>query len=87
MRLIIRWRLPAQPYSVGQLVAQWRDRLYCLIFGHDDEMVMTARSVALQCRRCPRRSSGWHLGPEVSRAHPPRARSQPAIGPRLFTTR
>jgi hypothetical protein len=66
MRLIIRWSPPAWHFHFSPPAA-WLDRLRCGLLGHDNEIVVGERIVALRCRRCSWRSSGWHLDRRVSK--------------------
>jgi hypothetical protein len=70
MQLIIRWSPPAHDWQWPQLGA-WQSRLHCALLGHDDEIVVGERVMALRCRRCRWRSSGWQLD---QRPHMPPSR-------------
>ena len=71
MQLTIRWSPPDRHvhFSLAavrhfhfSLAAARLDRLRCaLLGGHDDELVVDERVIALRCRRCSWRSPGWHL--------------------------
>ena len=60
MRLTIRWSPPARHFHFALATARL-DRLRCGLLGHDEELVVGERIIALRCRRCSWRSSGWHL--------------------------
>lgn len=61
MRLIIRWSVPDWRVDVSRAAAGGRNRLRCALLGHDDEVVIGKHIIALQCRACRRRSTGWQL--------------------------
>ena len=63
LRLIIRW----SPQWSFRFSSAWQDRLRCAIFGHDDEIMVGERLMALHCRRCQWRSAGWHLDARIRR--------------------
>jgi hypothetical protein len=58
VRLVVRWAPPTWNFSIA---AVWRNYLRCMVLGHDDEIVAGDRVIALRCRQCGWRSSGWHL--------------------------
>jgi hypothetical protein len=60
MRLIIRWSAPSWHFQFAAAAA-WRDRVRCVVLGHDDEIVPGDGIIALRCKRCRRRSPGWQL--------------------------
>ena len=59
MRLIIRWSPPTWHFRAS--VRRLLDRLHCALLEHDNEIVIGEGNMALRCRRCGWRSSGWHL--------------------------
>ena len=64
MRLIIRWSAPSWHFRFPDAAA-WQDRLSCMLLGHDDDIVIAQRSIALRCKRCRRCSPGWQLDPSA----------------------
>ena len=67
MQLTIRWSPPAWHFDFSAAAARL-DRLRCaLLGGHDDELVVDERVIALRCRRCSWRSPGWQLDSPRSR--------------------
>jgi hypothetical protein len=78
VRLVVRWAPPTWNFSVA---AVWRNYLRCMVLGHDGEIVAGDGVIALRCRQCGWRSSGWHLDPRVNR--PLRSRHAATPAPRV----
>jgi hypothetical protein len=65
MRVIIRWSPPTWRHRLSR-TPTWHDRLRCALLGHDDEIAVGERVMALRCRRCDWRSAGWDLDLRVN---------------------
>lgn len=78
MRFIIRWPRPARPFHLDRTPG-WVDRLHCALTGHDDEIVLGQRVIALGCRRCNWRSAGWRLDRGAAGLLPSRRTSLPKL--------
>jgi hypothetical protein len=83
MRVIIRWSPPLWPCRWSRMPA-WLDRLHCALLGHDKEIVVAERVMALRCRKCAWRSPGWQLDHRVRK--PLRARNDAYTAARLPVT-
>ena len=45
-------------------------RVHCALLGHDSEIVVGDRNMALRCRRCRWKSSGWSLDADENKPLP-----------------
>ncbi len=66
IRIVVRWSRRSLGYRFFTVCMSVK-RMRCLLFGHDDEMVIENRALAVRCKLCGWRSPGLTMDRAVPR--------------------